>query len=124
MPWPAPLGAVQVPPGCGTPGNWLSKSIAEALPQMDTDELVPLGGVSTVMVMQSVEAQPGCPVGYAVTQYWVVPLTVAKGLAMEALLKPVAGLQLYTIPMPGQLAVPLQTVPLAGLLPVYTTVPT
>ncbi len=58
----------------------------------------------------------------AVTQYCVVVVAVATGLAMFGFDNPVDGLHAYRI-CPGHAAVPLQTCPFGGLFPVYTAVP-
>ena len=90
----APPGVVQVPPGSGVPPSNGNSANGTALAQMVIDPFVP-GSIplSTVIVTQSVAGQAGCEGCIAVTQYSVVLVTVALGLAMFGFDSPPMGLQ-------------------------------
>ncbi len=120
-----PPGIVHAPPAVGVPPNDVKRLIAAPLLHTATFALVPGSAwLSTVIVMQSVLVQSGWPTWYTVTQYCVVPPTVAVGFAIFGLLSPAAGDQLYTKFPPGQLATPLQSCPVPGPIgDAYTTPP-
>ena len=73
--------------------------------------------LSTVIVTQSVAGQAGCEGCIAVTQYSVVFVTVALGLAMFGFDRPPAGLQVYVNGSGGQATTPLHANPVAGPFP-------